>query len=123
MDWAGSYTLVTPRPEAVDGMSCISPPAPAPLCALGLKPDSCWMTASIRAAGTPYFCEAAWMSAAYGAAPVGAFAPAEAAGAACALKTWAKLVAPLVLLAAGCDALRAEKLAWSAACSQSSSSI
>src|SRR5690242_12784108 len=68
----------------------MSPPAPAGLWALGLNPDSCWMTASIRAGSTSYLRAAAAMSAEYGAAAAGPFAPAGA-GDADALRIWEKL--------------------------------
>src|SRR5471032_2559589 len=57
MALAGSKAF-TPRPDAVDGMSCMRPWAPAELTALVLKPDSCLATAANREAGTPVRAEA-----------------------------------------------------------------
>ena len=59
---AGSYESVTPRPCAVEGMSCISPCAPAELVAFGLKPDSCATIARTSAGSTPSWADDAAIS-------------------------------------------------------------
>src|SRR5689334_6523064 len=76
--WTGSSTLVTPRPAAVAGISCVRPRAPAGEPASGLKPDSCLTRPASSAGAMPLALAAAVISAAYGVpagsseAPVGA---------------------------------------------------
>ena len=53
-----SYAFVTPSPFAVDGISCMTPMAPAELVADGLKLDSCLAMALSRLISTPYVSEA-----------------------------------------------------------------
>src|SRR4051794_8719732 len=62
----GSRTLVTPRPAAVPGISCVRPRAPAPEPAFGLKPDSCLIRPASSAGSMPLACAAWVMSAPYG---------------------------------------------------------
>src|SRR3954468_5779032 len=54
--------FVTPRPEAVLGISCVRPRAPAPEPALGLKPDSCLIRPASSAGSSPLAFAAAVMS-------------------------------------------------------------
>ena len=46
----------TPSPAAVPSISCISPLAPTGETALGLKPDSAWMTAAISSSSSASTC-------------------------------------------------------------------
>src|ERR1700754_1922513 len=70
MAWAGTEGA-TPSADAVPGMSCVRPRAPAGLVALALKFDSWRIRPRRRAGSTLYFAAAASISAAYGvAAPV-----------------------------------------------------
>ena len=50
---SGSKESFTPRPAAVEGMSCINPRAPACETAFGLKLLSCFITAFISPSWTP----------------------------------------------------------------------
>src|SRR6266702_87462 len=84
MACAGSKAL-TPAPAAVDGISCMSPCAPAGLTAWALPPDSCWATAASRPAGRWYCASAAANWVAY--AATDGFRPA-------ATSCWAERPAP-----------------------------
>src|SRR5678815_6012245 len=53
MFWPTSNGLATPRSDAVPGISCIRPSAPATEIAFGLNADSAWITARSRDASTP----------------------------------------------------------------------
>ena len=64
--WTGSRTLVTPRPAAVAGISCVRPRAPAGEPASALKPDSCLTRPASSAGSRPLAFAAAVISAAYG---------------------------------------------------------
>src|SRR5688500_15033141 len=66
MACCGSNELVTPRPRAVAGMSCISPCAPALLTAFGLYPDSTLATAASSFGDTSYLAPALRNMSAYG---------------------------------------------------------
>src|SRR5947209_759479 len=63
--WAGSRGSM-PSDLAVAGMICMSPMAPAPLVAAGLKPDSARATAASRLGSTPWRAPACWNSWLYG---------------------------------------------------------
>src|SRR3954453_20719760 len=98
MAWAGSVGSPTPRPAAVDGMSWVSPTAPAPLRAFGLKLDSWRMRPLSSEGSTPLRWEASLMRPSNWPPP--APAPPPAFGAV-AVEAWAlcsalaKLVEPL----------------------------
>src|SRR3954453_21984585 len=91
-------------------MSCMSPCAPAPLPAFGLKLDSCLITPRISAGSTPYFLAAASISFANGVgapgpAPEAAVAPvAAAADGSAAPVAWSSALAKVVLPWAGAAA-------------------
>jgi len=63
----GSKELRTPRTDAVDGISCMSPWAPLRDTARGLNPDSARITAVTSRSGMPYRLAASVISRAYGA--------------------------------------------------------
>src|SRR3989442_2780243 len=65
MFWRGSNGSLTPRIAAVSGISCMSPCAPVCDTARGSKPDSAWMTARMRRAGTAYRADASAISREY----------------------------------------------------------
>src|SRR2546425_5233527 len=62
----GSKELRTPRTDAVDGISCMSPWAPLRDKARGLNPDSARITAVTSRSGMPYRLAASVISRAYG---------------------------------------------------------
>src|SRR2546426_10321650 len=62
----GSKELRTPRTDAVDGISCMSPWAPLRDTARGLNPDSARITAVTSRSGMPYRLAASVISRAYG---------------------------------------------------------
>src|SRR3954464_1552671 len=78
IDCTGSSTLLTPRPAAVPGMSCVRPRAPAPEPAFGLKPDSCLIRPASSAGSSPLACAAAVISEPYGVPAGSADGPVEA---------------------------------------------
>src|SRR5689334_6615087 len=71
--------LVTPRPAAVAGISCVRPRAPAGEPASALKPDSCLTRPASSAGSRPLALAAAVISAAYGVPAGSADGPVAAA--------------------------------------------